>query len=222
MIRLAGAPWQRDHRRDGERLASPALFRLTLAFHMAGRRGLERLRYFAAFVDDLASRHDLSTLGSQLTLTVDASGTTVAAKEPEEHRLRSYLIDARRLFTKGEDTDLAVILEEAPKHISDPTALKAVTEPMEHFHHLRGRGDVGLIVNGEELRPAELTALMVQGTIFHGDRRKEIRWTALMGSDPVTAALVRNNVLAFVGGTVSLAIWVASVIRHEDEAGRLR
>jgi hypothetical protein len=187
------------------------------------RRGLDQLRYFVAFVDGLEKRHDFAQLGSTLDISyTPTTGLKAEIERPDEHLFRSLLIDARRLFTKGEDTDLEVVLITALDHVTDAAARKAITDPAQHYRQLRAHGDqLQLVVNGETMRPAALVDLWIQGTLFHGDSRKETRLTELMSADPITARLIENQVLSFVNRIVYIAIWVASVIRHEDAAGRL-
>ena len=188
-----------------------------------GRGGLDRLRYFASFMDELEARHDFKHLVSSTTISFTPEfGLATNKERPEEHRLRSFLIDARRLFLKGEDTDLDVILPLAAKHITDDAARNAVMDPAEHYRRLRAHGLVTLIIKGEELRPAELTDLVLHGEIFHGTARKQIRIAELTKDRPEVRTMIEDQVLSFVNRVVEIGIWVASVIRHEDEAGRLK
>ena len=157
------------------------------------RRGIERLRYFEKFVTDLGARHDLSEMSTSLEVNYDqATGLSARVEKPDEHRYRSFLIDARRLFTTGEDTHLDGILAIAPKHLPDATARKAITDAAEHYRQIRVQGEPRVIVNEQEMRPAELANLLIQGTVFHGDERKLLRLKDLISGDPITAALIRG------------------------------
>lgn len=187
------------------------------------RRGLDQLRYFVIFVNEMSERHDYAALASSTTISFTrGKGLTVDQRRPDEHHLRSFLIDARRLFMKGEDTDLDVVFPTAQKHVIEPSALQAVIDPAEAYRRLRVRGMISLVVDGDELRPAELTDLVLHGTIFHGTAGKELRFKELTESKPELRAMIEVQVLDFVFRVVEIAIWVASVIQHEDEAGRLR
>lgn len=186
------------------------------------RHGLERLRYFVTFVEELEKRHDLKAMGHKLTISASPIGVHAEVTGPDEHRLRSFLIDARRLFTKGEDTDLAVILPEALRRITDPAARKAVSDAADHFGQLHAHGEPRVVLDGEDLRPSEMASLVVQGTIFHGDKRKRLRLVQIGKGDPILAALIEDQARQFTSQVVTIAIWAASVIKHEDSAGRLR
>ena len=186
------------------------------------RRGLERLRYFVSFIEELERRHDLDKLGTSLHVSISEAGVETRLDRPDEHLLRSFLIDARRLFTQGEDTDLDVILPEAARRITDPTARVAIADPTEHYRRLHEHGDPQLVVDGEMIRPSEVANLLIQGTIFHGNAGKQLRLDQIVKGNPLTQPLLEEQALSFVYEVASIAIWVASVIRHEDEAGRLR
>lgn len=189
---------------------------------MGKRRGVARLRYFADCVEQLQASHDLSTMGSKLTITSGrAIPLEVKVETAEQHRFRSYLIDARRLFTKGEDTDLALILDEAPRYLPNDVARKAVTDAAEHFREVRTTGVPRVTINRAVLKPAEVADLLIQGTIFHGDATKELRLAELAGRDKWAEALILDQALWFVNRIVSVSVWVASVIKFEDAAGRL-
>jgi hypothetical protein len=174
-------------------------------------------------MEEIEGRHDLTHLASSLRVSFDAeTGLTAEVNGPDEHRLRSFLIDARRLFLKVEDTDLDVILPLAAKHVADPTARKAILDPAEHYRRIRAQGLITLVINGEELHPADLTDLILHGTIFHGTAGKQLRLGQLTKEKPEVREMIEDQMLRFVYRVVEIGIWVGSVIRNEDAAGRLR
>src|SRR6266480_1732775 len=184
---------------------------------MGKRRGIDRLRYFVKFVAQLQSNHDLSAMGSKLIITGGSERPlSVEVQMADLHPFRSYLIDARRLFTKGEDTDLAVLLDEAPRFLPDDVARKAVTDAAAHYREFRTAGTPNVTINGVGLKPAEVADLLIQGNIFHGDASKEVRLAEISGQDQWAQALVLDQALWFVNRIVSVSIWVASVIKYED------
>jgi hypothetical protein len=184
------------------------------------RRGVALLRFFVNFVDQLETIHDLKAMSSTLSITVDASGPRAQITGPDPHVYRSFLIDARKLFTKSEDSDLARICPEALRVIHEPVAHQAIADACNDYQQIRLRSYLRVVVDDHEVMPAEMVDLMIQGSLFHEDAAKLFRLEDIVKNNPMTATVIEDQVRWFINQTVAIAVWIASVIDHEDQAGR--
>lgn len=184
------------------------------------RAGLDRMRHFVTFVNGLDALHDFDQLGAKLRIHADPTGLEARFEGPDEHRLRSYLIDARKLLLEREDVALATAIADCLDRIHEPVARQAVVDAAAHWEQRKLAGEPRVVIDGAVLAPAQAADIYLYGHVFHEDLAKEVRLMAFR-SNPINDALFMDAVLSYIHRVIEIAVWIASVIKHEDEAGRL-
>jgi hypothetical protein len=179
----------------------------------AARRTVEeRFRLVATLADKLGN-HPLVVAreGIRLEVEFDSSGVSTKLTEPDEHLLRSLLVEVRPFLLLRDDCNLAAIHDLAIHHLDDPELVHAIESVEAAYASNRGALGFNLNINGTDLRPETAADLWINGVYFHTDVEKERELAAYV--EPASA-MVRYFFIDFVIEATKRIVWTGSVLQE--------
>jgi hypothetical protein len=126
---------------------------------------------------------------SQLTITASSGGSaTITLQQPEEHALRSLLLEVRKLDAPTEDLFLPRIIEIVRARLTDPGDIGLIDAWKASYDELQvqaGPYQIPDPTTGQLLSGRDLFGLWVYGGIFHDDYTKQQKFEALGPFAPI-------------------------------------
>jgi hypothetical protein len=151
---------------------------------MPRRNETERLELFLNRVEWIALS-PVMIAGSMSKLTIKATkdgSATITLEQPEEHALRSLLLEVRKLDAPKEDLYLPEIIEIVRSRLTDPDDILLIDAWKASYDELQvnaGPYKIPDPVTGQLLSGRDLFVLWVYGGLFHDDYDKQQKLEAL-------------------------------------------
>lgn len=179
---------------------------------------LERVREFAILADQILDNPAVvAGLKTELKFEADPEGPsgrgTWTFVGPNEHLMRSLLLDIRNVIQPRSDLELGKVIRDLAELIPDVDARAVLDTIRDRF---AAYGEAGMTIeNGKPMRPAEIVGLWMYAVYNHRDLSKIRRIRAL---DPMERIVHQNEFIQYLANVCNEVLNV----RHLIEIARNR